>query len=254
MDTILDYLKQLDLSDEEASIYVTLLQTGPVSVKSLAEEVDIKRTTAYIYINTLINKGLIVKVVKGAQKMVAANDPKECLEDLVKRNIQKAKEIKKNFPDVLASIAASSSHLTDLNNAEVRYYKGKNNIKKIYEEALQSDELRTYVKLEEDNSLLPEDIELFRSSLEKNKQLVIREIFYNSPLVQDKAPSILSSNKRYFFKVLPKDLKLTSGDILLYNDTVAIINYQGEVTCVVHQNKDFYNTLKELFDFIWKTL
>ena len=38
---IIDYLKQLELTDEEATIYLTLLQTGPVSVKSLAGETDI---------------------------------------------------------------------------------------------------------------------------------------------------------------------------------------------------------------------
>ena len=46
MEKIVDYLKQLDLSDVEAKLYLTLLQTGPSSVRDLAQTIDIKRTTA----------------------------------------------------------------------------------------------------------------------------------------------------------------------------------------------------------------
>ena len=62
MDKIIDYLKQLELSDTEAKLYLALLKSGPTGVKELAEKVDVKRTTAYFYIDQLIEKNLIIKI------------------------------------------------------------------------------------------------------------------------------------------------------------------------------------------------
>ena len=61
---IIEYLKQLDLSEIEAELYLILLNKGSLSVRDLAEISGIKRTTAYIYIDQLIEKGLVLKVVK----------------------------------------------------------------------------------------------------------------------------------------------------------------------------------------------
>src|SRR5258708_21255488 len=99
-DQIIDYLKQLDLSDVEAKLYLTLLQSGPASVRDLAQTVDIKRTTAYFYIDQLVEKGLIMKLVRGSKKLVAASEP-ENLQSLVEEKITNAKDVEKRFPDIL---------------------------------------------------------------------------------------------------------------------------------------------------------
>src|SRR5580700_4015299 len=100
MDNVIDYLKQLDLSDVEAKLYLTLLQMGPSSVRDLAQTIDIKRTTAYFYIDQLVDKGLIMKLVKGSKKLVAANEP-ESLKHLVEEKLESAKLVEKNFPEIL---------------------------------------------------------------------------------------------------------------------------------------------------------
>ena len=75
-DKIIEYLKQLDLSEIEAELYLILLNKGPVSVRDLAEMSGIKRTTAYIYIDQLVDKGLVMKMVRESKRLVAANQPK----------------------------------------------------------------------------------------------------------------------------------------------------------------------------------
>src|ERR1700733_12437123 len=106
MDNIVDYLKQLDLSDVEAKLYLTLLQTGPTSVRDLAQTIDIKRTTTYFYIDQLVDKGLIMKLVKGSKKLVAATEPKN-LETLVEEKLATAKAVKQNFPNILKTLTTS---------------------------------------------------------------------------------------------------------------------------------------------------
>src|SRR6266550_8604853 len=106
MDNIVDYLKQLDLSDAEAKLYLTLLQTGATSVRDLAQTVEIKRTTAYFYIDQLVEKGLIMKLVRGSKKLVAANEP-ENLKILVEEKLKQAKAVQQGFPDILDSLSTA---------------------------------------------------------------------------------------------------------------------------------------------------
>src|SRR6185437_6577010 len=169
MDNIVDYLKQLNLSDAEAKLYLTLLKTGPASVRDLAQKVDIKRTTAYFYIDQLVEKGLIMKLVKGSKKLVAANEP-ENLKILVEEKLKQANEVQKGFPDILKALTTSLPKEDNNGDAEIKYYKGKNGVKKIYEEILQAKEVRSYVNIEEIAEVFPENFPLFDSALQKNSE------------------------------------------------------------------------------------
>lgn len=251
MDKIIDYLKQLELSDVEAKLYLTLLKSGPMSVRDLAETIDIKRTTAYFYIDLLTEKGLIMKLVKGSKKLVAANEP-ENLNELVEAKLASAKAVQQGFPDMLKALSnLPQNNVT--NDAEIKYYKGKNGVEKIYEEALSSKELRSYVNLSDVENFFPGNIASFDKALEKNKDLKIYEFVENSPTSQ-KVIHILSQNKRYSFKFLPKDVRITASDILIYDGNVAIINLRDKLTGVVFRNKDYFNISLELFEHMWRTL
>src|SRR5579862_6328925 len=126
MDKIIDYLKQLDLSDAEAKLYLTLLQSGPTSVRDLAQTVDIKRTTAYFYIDQLVEKGLIMKLVRGSKKLVAANEP-ENLKHLVEVKLKNAKAVQQSFPDILKKLTTIVPQENNSSGAEIRFYKGISN-------------------------------------------------------------------------------------------------------------------------------
>jgi len=252
MNDIVDYLKQLDLSDIEAKLYLTLLQTGPASVRDLAQTIEIKRTTAYFYIDQLVEKGLIMKLVRGSKKLVAASEP-ENLRSLVEEKIINAKEVEKNFPNILKILTTNLPQTNDASTAEIRYYKGINGVKKIYEEALQTKELRSYVNIGDVVNFFPENVFSFEKAFEKNKELKLYEFIENSPASQ-KLVKILSQNKRYNFKFLPNDIKINASDILLYEGTVAIINLRESTTGVIFHNKDYFDISKKLFEHMWMTL
>lgn len=256
MEKIVDYLKQLDLSDVEAKLYLTLLQTGPTSVRDLAQTVEIKRTTAYFYIDQLVDKGLIMKLVRGSKKLVAANEP-ENLESLVEAKLVSANEVQKGFPSILKTLNTlpQESHVND---AEIKYYKGKNGVKKIYEDVfLHAKELRSYFNIEVMKSKLPENHNTFLEGLKNNKTMKIFEILEDSAISKEQIMNFQTDNvyqKRYSFKFLPKGIDLSAADILIYDGKVAVINARDQITGIVLQNQDYFNTSRELFDLIWKVL
>ena len=252
---IIEYLKQLDLSEIEAELYLILLNKGPVSVRDLAEISGIKRTTAYIYIDQLIDKGLVLKMVRESKKLVAANQPESSLKFLIEQKLQIANSTQKALPEIL-TIINNTPHAKNINDAEIKYLKGINSIRSIYEEAFKGNEIRSYVKVEEKADLSPDNADLFHKALNKNKKLKIWEIVYESPFSRRQAMRILSQSKSYFHKFMPSDLNwsITSEDIVMYDGKVAIIDYKGRVGAVVLQSNDFYHNSTQIFDFIWRIL
>jgi sugar-specific transcriptional regulator TrmB len=256
MDTIIDYLKQLELSEIEAKLYLTLLQSGPISVRDLAANIDIKRTTAYLYVDQLVEKGLVIKIVKGSKKLVTAEDPK-ALEHLVKAKVESAQKVQKHFPDILKTLATSLPGNVESDEAEIRYYKGKNGVKKVYEEALKAKELRSYFNIELMKEALPDNEVLFVHALQTNKDIKIYELIQDSPLSRKKvkaSKAVSLKHDRYFLKFLPQGITLSAADILIYDGKIGIVNVGSQFTGIVLNNKDYYNNSKELFDLVWKVL
>jgi sugar-specific transcriptional regulator TrmB len=252
MNHIIDYLERLDLSEVEAKLYFTLLKSGPLSVRELAKAVEIKRTTTYMHIDQLIEKGLIIKLVKKSRKLVSANDPKESLKALAEQKLESAKKTKEQFPEMLKRISNIALENKDISEAEIRYYKGVSSLKKIYKEALDGEELCLYATLSE-LRILFHDPNLFENALKRNPKLKIYEIYGDSPR-NIKKFSFTTSIKRYRYKFMPESVGLTAPGILLFDNKVAIINTKGSPSAVVLRNSDYYVNSKKLFDFIWKLL
>jgi predicted transcriptional regulator len=256
MNRVVDYLEQLDLSEIEAKLYLSLLKTGPISVRELAKATGIKRTTTYMYVDQLLERGLVMKLVKGARKLVGAIAPNDSLQRLVDEKIQKVQNIQNDFSGMLKEINTSLPDVNHNEDAEIKYLKGISAVKRIYNEAFSGKEFRSYVKVEEAPVLSSDNPGFFAEAFKKNKNLKVWEIMYDSPASRRQAFKTLSQQVNYFYKFMPPELKwsITSEDILIYDGKVAIINYKGNVSCAVLHSADFYNNSKELFDFIWRIL
>src|SRR5437879_3628865 len=142
---VIEYLEDLALSEIEAKLYATLLTSGAMTVRDLARKAGVVRTSAYPYIDMLLEKELIIKIVKGSRTLVTVTAPIENLQRLIEQKTQSLESIKEDFPVITKMIHTSLLQGDAIDDAEIRHYKGKLGVKKIYEEALQANELRTYV-------------------------------------------------------------------------------------------------------------
>ena len=250
MEKIIEYLKQLELSELEAKLYLTLLQTGPITVRDLAANVDVKRTTAYLYVDQLVEKGLALKLVQGSKKLVSAEEPKN-LEILIEKKLKQAQEVKHSFPDILSSLNATISQQEMKHEAEIKYYKGKNGVRKIYEESLQAGEVRSYVSVEEIAKAFPDNYQLLDQAYKSDPTIKIYEICEESRKTRER---IKHANKNHLYKVLPQKKKLTSQDVLIFGDKIAIIDLKGETSGIVLKSYDLSRNFQILFDLLWDML
>lgn len=187
-----------------------------------------------------------------AQKLVAAYEP-ENLKELVESKIASAKAVQQGFPEILKFLNSSQSKENTDSEAEIKYYKGKNGVKKIYEEVLSAEEVRSFVNIEEIAQVFPENFPLFDNAFKKNSNMKMYEIVENSPEAKIRFSNSIK-RERYYYKFLPKDMKLTAQDILVYENKVAIINFKEKSSGIVLRNEELYNNFKMLFDFIWSIL
>lgn len=260
MSKIEEYFRQLNLSEEETKIYLALLKTSPVTVKELARATKILRTSIYDYIDLLIEKGLVSKLVKGSKSLVAATNPEESLQYLIEHEkVRLSVQLEEKthqltaLQDSLSNILPMLPQWQDSGEAEVKHYKGKNGVKKIYEEALKAKEVRSYVNLSEMGGVFPENSDIFTNAFKHNRELKMFEIFEDS--LQSKiAIQSQANNERFFYRFFPSNITLHSIDTLIYDNSVAIINVRNQITGVIFQNTDYYNSSKDLFDLIWNVL
>ncbi len=259
MKKIVAYLKNLHLSDAESRLYLTLLKTGPISVRDLAVTAEIKRTTAYIYIDQLIDKGLVIKIVRGSQKQVAANPP-ESLQPLVEQQVSSAKDTFSEFSHVMSLITSTMPEKNEGEDMEIKYIKGLAGIYTLYKEALAGTDFRLYANLVVLNKLFhPNNLgwgyDIFEKGIKSNKNLRIYEIISNAKEdTKDYTLEKTSKTGRYYYKYMPQKVALTSPGILLYDNKVVIINGANIPYAYVLHNKDYYENSVKLFDFIWDVL
>ena len=255
MKKILEYLEQLDFSAIEAKIYLTLLKTGPLTVQELAKKTGINRTATYSHLNTLLEKGVLIEVMRQSRKKLTAVEPEQ-LNYLIERKFDKVKALKSQFPEIINSINTSFIQTNDEHNVDVKYYKGKTGIKAMFDEALNAKELRSYANLAQLADVLSaDDLTMFDKAIAENKRIKIWELIADTPdVIKHFGLEETAKSKRYIFKFIPESVGLASACIMLYDDRVAIFNVRKDVSGIVLHNKDYYLNSKKLFDFMWSML
>ena len=250
-----DYLINLDITENEAKLYFKLLATGPLDVRTLAKVLKIKRTTIYNYIHKLIERRLLMKMVRKSRTLFAANTPAEVMTYLVEQRVQESKKLQESLPAFLKHITDTIPHKEEVIQAEIKYYTGKPGVKKIYKEALRAKKLRSYANLEEIEVVFPQNFQLFDNAFMENPEIEMFEIVEQADFSQTKSDvSQNAGNERYHYKFFPKNKKMMATDILIYDGNVAFIDLKDETSCVVIYNNSLYNSFVLLFDTMWEML
>ena len=79
---LIKILKELNLSEKESSVYLSLLELGQSNVTRLANKANINRVTTYHILRSLISKGLVSSIEKDNIQNFMAIEPKRLIEAL----------------------------------------------------------------------------------------------------------------------------------------------------------------------------
>src|SRR3990167_9413666 len=117
-----DILGHLGLTGREASVYLSLLQTGPALVSTIARNTGLHRPTVYQVLPGLLEKELVTVFPRKKQKMYVAEAPAK-LEHLFER-------FSEEFHDVLPEL--TRLHATWAKRPNIKFLEGKKGIMFVY--------------------------------------------------------------------------------------------------------------------------
>lgn len=125
--------KKLNLSDKETKVYLSLLEYGDMSVRSLAELADLNRGTTYDILKGLQERGLVTYYHRATKQHFVAEDPEKLLKVL--------KNQKEELGNLEEKIKEALPELTSLqdkggNKPVTKFYEGKEGIKTILSDVL----------------------------------------------------------------------------------------------------------------------
>ncbi|MFZ2193807.1 MAG: helix-turn-helix domain-containing protein [Candidatus Moraniibacteriota bacterium] len=241
---LLEILKDMGLSDLEASVYFTSLSLGPSSVSKIALNSGVKRTSVYPVFDSLRQKGLMNIELKGWKKLYTAESP-EKLKFIINDRLNKLND---KLPDFMA--------MYNLKGGEsfIKYYEGIEGVKSVYEGFLK--EIRphdNYLVVSNSEEWIKSDPEYFldflkrRSKLNVNVRMLLRE----NEIARDLKKREQELN--FKMKLLPPETDFITNMVIIPR-RILIHQPTPPIMGVVIENKSIIQMNQQLFEIIWKSI
>ena len=132
---MLDSLKKIGLSDNEAKVYLALLELGGSTAQQVAQKAELKRPTTYVQLEILMKRGLITSFEKGSKTLFRCEDP-EHLNQVLEKEKEEQKEMAQALEKVLPELG--NLYLSAGERPRVRFFEGIEGIKTAHEEFLKT--------------------------------------------------------------------------------------------------------------------
>lgn len=241
-------LQDIGLSEKEAKVYSAALELGPATADQLAKHSKVLRSTTYVQLESLMEKGLMSTYEQGKKTFFAPESP-----ELLKRFLSKQKEnigAKENdlasfLPDLLRQFESAGERPV------VRFFSGKEGITTMRESFINLQSGTELKSIYCHDALLNIYTEKERSAYAQKratKGIHVKSIYTrkDGPFKPD---DIVPNTERRFISY---DLMPVHSDIYVYDSTVAIMTLRGKVFGIVIESKEISQSISTIFSLLWE--
>jgi len=248
MAEILSVLQKIGLSNNEAKIYLALLDLGLTSSKAIIEKTNLHRQIVYDYLSLLIEKGLVSYVVQANRKYFKASDPKEFIEYFNKRELETEQQ-KQEFMKVLPELSKRKTESSE--KQETTIYSGNKGIKSLLDDMLnQKSEILTIgaseIKAEAFQYHLEFNLPKFHKFREAGR---IQYKILLSEEMKDRVKE-LNKLKHTEAKILPKEFTSNSSTNI-YGNKVSLIMWGSQPFGILIKSKEIAESQRKHFNLLW---
>lgn len=240
-----EILEELGLSQNEAKIYIALIELGQSSVPKISVKTGIHKRNIYDTIPRLLQKGIIYQLAETKENKYAAVEPDK-LSDLI---WEKESRLNKILPALNRQFKKTTT------NEAVYIYKGVEGFKNYLRDILKAGEDVYFIGAK--GGWFDKNLQTFIKKFLKQakaKGIKYHHIFDNS--VREQAPELLPLLGKPY-KFLPSKYS-TTGAIDIFGDH--IVTFSGlnvkeitqDVTLVVIINKELADCYRTWFKFMWE--
>lgn len=242
-------LQNINLTEKEITVYLTLINLDQSPVSKIAKWSNINRTTTYDILGLLMDKGIVSKIQKNSKTYFFALPPHKLTEYLEreKRDYIKKIELQQSKLDKVLPELIAMQNIHSVNKPKVKFYEGERGLREAYEDSLTSKRaILSYANAEEVHKALPN----FFPEYYKRRALLnipIRAIFVENKTGRDL--SYFNSEQMRTTKFFPIDTKFTP-EINIYNNKVLIASWTEKMAIII-ESKEYADFNRELFEFVW---
>lgn len=241
---LLNILKELGLTDNEAKVYLAALELGQATVQELAKKSGVKRTTVYTTIDGLKEKGLLSQTKKGKKTTFIAENP----ENLIGLSEARHQQLKNALPELKSIYNISET------KPKVRFYEGKEGYISVYDGILRDKPKEVLVMMSYDDFYRHLDPQYEEDWIERRikKKIKLRWLDFRT----EKTERMKREGKKALREIrfLPKEFSFTSGLFIYGNKVIIVSGKQKEFMAVVVEDTEFYQMFKQLFETLWLRL
>lgn len=247
MEHLLEPLKNLGLSEKEAKIYLALLQLGPSTPYQIAKKAELKRPTAYVIAEELVEKGLIVHVPGEDKKRYIARTPDAFIEEQGEK-LRAARAILPELRSFQKGTAEKPS---------IMYYEGAEGVRQAYEykkRELQGKEIVGFFASPEDAT--PEVTKVFLEWNEYKEKHgpKVRGLTVDDSRLKDYAKYLEPGKGSIEAKFMPPELYSAKVSIESCDKQFVRICLIESAQTLIIESPKFAIALGEAFELLWKAL
>lgn len=232
-------LKQFGLSENEITVYVSLIKAGTSTANRIAELSGLKRSTTYDNLSLLINKGIVSLSVRDNVNYYEAAEPQK-LVDL----LEESKERLQKIIPKLESLKGSVTERTG-----VTFFEGKKGVLTVLNDII-AERKPLWFYGSRKKALLalqhyPENFLQKRAEHGIHLKAVLAEedkgdSSYNSP-------KIMKLSEIKFSKALNR----ITTNVFIYSDRVAFMTSTENPVGIIVRNKEVVEQQKTIFTIFW---
>jgi len=237
---IKEALKNLGLTNNEAEVYLALLNKGESSVNEIGMKSGLHRQVCYDALDRLSEKGFVSFILKEGKKFFRAMQPERILDYLEQK--------KQEFSDILPQLGKMMQRQDE--DTEVEVIKGKNVLR-----TMLNDTIKTLIERKETLYVLGVDEERYieadkiaiKQYINKLKRYKLRE-----KLLAKESSKILFEGEQSEYRFIP-DEYFNPNPTHIYADKVSIIIWGRPNYCIIIKSRQVADSYRKYFQMLWKT-
>lgn len=250
---LLEQIKKIGFQDNEAKVYLALLELGRATVTEIGKATGMNRTTGYDILERLCLNGVANRTTVGKKHMYLAEPPIRLKQYLTnkKHTIENNLEKLDNFLPDLRSL-----YKTDLKPG-IKFFEGRVGIKNIYADALTAKS--PIYSILDAEQYLPEfdqfgkDHAKQRTALKVKGRYLVRRSQKAQEFWDTTYKNKPAKQKITEYRWLDYDFAFSpAAEVMIFDDKVIGVLFKpGENFAFEIQSESFANSLKVLFEIVW---
>lgn len=242
---LISYLEDFGLSNKEAKLYLSILDSIPLAANEIAQKAKLNRSTTYVLLEELAKKGLISSSVENKVKKYQPVAPErliQYLEDKAQHYTALVGVAHHILPELKSQFTGSGL------KPKIQYFEGEEGIKSAYEDTLTSTEtIRALASIDSMHEVLPGYFPAYYQK-RAEKGIHIRAILPDTPEAQERMKHNVSEQRTAH--LVPASEYSFSPEINFYEDKTVFMSLREKYALII-ESREITDALKKVFELAW---